>query len=121
MIRGVGLNPSTPIDALEPLLDDLEYVLILGDQPGLGRAVPSSGHAAGRLERARRMIEASGRRSLLGVDGGVTRDNIAEVAGLGADVIVSGSAIFDGTDAMANAAHMLDAVAAERGRRAGPG
>jgi len=111
VIRGVGLNPSTPIEAVEPLLDDLEYVLVLAVNPGWGgqSLLPGSER---RLERARRLIEDAGRPILLGLDGGVTRANIGQVAGWGADVIVSGSAIFDGGDVAANAAAMLEATRA---------
>lgn len=111
VIRGVGLNPSTPVEAIEPLLDDLEYVLVVAIDPGWGGQsfIPATER---RLERVRRLIEASGRRILLGVDGGVTQANVAHVAGLGTDIVVSGSAIFDGTDAAANTAFMLDAVRA---------
>jgi ribulose-phosphate 3-epimerase len=96
IVRGVGVNPSTPLEAVLPLIDELDYLLILAINPGWGGQafLPST---EGRLERARRMIEASGRPILLGVDGGVTMDNVAHVATLGADLIVSGSAIFDGT------------------------
>jgi ribulose-phosphate 3-epimerase len=121
VIRGVGLNPSTPIEAIEPLLDELDYVLVVAINPGWGGQsfLPAT---EGRLERARRLIEASGRPILLGVDGGVTRSNIGRVAGLGADIVVSGSAIFDGTDVSANAAFMLDAVGtAARSRAATEG
>jgi ribulose-phosphate 3-epimerase len=116
VIRGVGLNPSTPVEAVEPLLGDLEYVLVLAINPGWGGQtfVPST---EGRLERVRRLIEASGRRILIGVDGGVTRANVGRVAGLGADIVVSGSAIFDGTDVAANAAFMLDAIRTGTQRR----
>jgi ribulose-phosphate 3-epimerase len=109
VIRGVGLNPSTPVEAVEPLLGDLEYVLVVAINPGWGGQsfLPST---EGRLERVRRLIEASGRRILLGVDGGVTQANVGRVAGLGADIVVSGSAIFDGNDVAANAAYMLKAV-----------
>jgi ribulose-phosphate 3-epimerase len=110
IVRGVGLNPSTPLTAVEPLLDEVDYLLILAINPGWGGQsfLPST---AGRLETARRMIEASGRPILLGVDGGITRDNIAQVATLGADLIVSGSAIFDGTRGVADrAASMLEQV-----------
>lgn len=110
IVRGVAVNPSTPLAAIEPLLDELDYLLILAINPGWGGQtfLPST---EGRLEQARRMIQASGRPILLGVDGGVTRDNIAHVATLGADLIVSGSAIFDGTPGAAGrAASMLEQV-----------
>jgi ribulose-phosphate 3-epimerase len=118
VIRGVGLNPSTPVEAVEPLLGDLEYVLLVAINPGWGGQsfLPST---EGRLERVRRLIEASGRRILLGVDGGVTQANVGRVAGLGADIVVSGSAIFDGTDVAANAAFMLDAIRTRAQSRTG--
>jgi pentose-5-phosphate-3-epimerase len=61
------------------------------------------------------MIAGSGRNILLGVDGGITRDNIADVAALGVDSIVTGSAVFDGKAAEANAKFMLEA--AKKGAR----
>jgi ribulose-phosphate 3-epimerase len=113
VIRGIGLNPSTPVDAVEPLLDELDYLLIVAINPGWGgQSFVASTER--RLERARRLIEASGRPIVLGVDGGVTLANITHVATMGADIIVSGSAIFDGGDTAANAAGMLDAVRAAR-------
>ena len=114
LIRGVGLNPSTPVDAVEPLLDELDYLLVVAINPGWsGQSfLPSTER---RVERARQLIEASGRRILLGVDGGVTRANIGRVAQMGADIIVSGSAIFDGGDVAANVATMQEAVAAGAG------
>jgi ribulose-phosphate 3-epimerase len=111
IVRGVAVNPSTSLEVVRPLLGDVEYVLVLAVNPGWG----GQGFIAsteGRLEAARRMIEDSGREILLGVDGGVTRANIDRVARMGADVIVSGSAIFDGKAAAANAAFMLDQVRA---------
>ena len=84
-------------------------MLVLAVNPGWGGQafIPAT---EGRLEAARRLIEASGRRILLGVDGGVTRANVARVAALGADIVVSGSAIFDGSAAAENAMFMLDQV-----------
>ena len=105
IVRGVGLNPSTPLEQLEPLLDELEYVLILAIDPGWG-GQHFLDSTARRLERVREMIARSGRPVVLGVDGGVTRQNIDHVAGLGADVIVTGSAIFDGKAAAKNLAFM---------------
>jgi ribulose-phosphate 3-epimerase len=109
IVRGVAVNPGTPLEVLEPLLDELELILILAVNPGWGgqKFIAST---RGRLEKARRMIAASGREILLGVDGGITRDNIAEVAALGVDLIITGSAVFDGRAAEANARFMLEAV-----------
>ncbi|MFI5262641.1 MAG: ribulose-phosphate 3-epimerase [Candidatus Limnocylindrales bacterium] len=111
VVRGVGLNPSTPVEALEPLLEALDYILVLAINPGWsGQAfLPATAH---RLERCRALIEASGRPILLGVDGGVTRDNAAYAAGLGVDIVVSGSAIFDGSPAAPNARLMRETIAA---------
>lgn len=105
ILRGVALNPSTPLQAIEPLLDETDYVLVLAIDPGWGGQRFLEGTAR-RLDAARELIARSGRSIALGVDGGVTRDNIAAVAGLGADVIVTGSAVFDGRDAAANLALM---------------
>jgi ribulose-phosphate 3-epimerase len=109
IVRGVGLNPSTPMEALEPLLDDVDYVLVLAIDPGWGGQRFHDGTAR-RLDRARELIARSGRPIVLGIDGGVTRQNIAAVAALGADVIVTGSAVFDGRDAAANLRSMQAAV-----------
>jgi ribulose-phosphate 3-epimerase len=120
IVRGVAVNPSTPLEVLEPLLDEVDYILVLAVNPGWG-GQPFISTTARRVERVRRMVEESGNRILVGVDGAVTRDNIAEVAGLGADIIVSGSAIFDGKAAGDKLRFMLDAVAGggERAERTG--
>jgi ribulose-phosphate 3-epimerase len=109
IVRGVGLNPGTPLEVLEPLLDELELILILAVNPGWGgqKFIAST---RGRVEKAKLMIAASGREILLGVDGGITRDNLADVAALSVDLIVTGSAVFDGKAAEANAKFMLETV-----------
>jgi ribulose-phosphate 3-epimerase len=86
---------------VEPLLDDVELVLVLAVNPGWGgqRFAPGTEH---RLAAARELIERGGRSVMLGVDGGVTRENIGSIAAMGVDVIVAGSAVFDGGDAAAN-------------------
>ena len=118
IVRGVALTPSTPLEGLGPLMDELDYILILAVNPGWsGQPFPAS--AAERLRQTRRLIEASGREIALGVDGAVTQENMATITGLGTDVIVSGSAIFDGKAPAANLAAMLDLAA--RRQRAGTG
>ena len=76
IVRGVALNPGTPLEALEPLLDELEYILLLAVNPGWGgqKYIPST---TARIARVQRMIADSGKNIILGVDGGITKENIA--------------------------------------------
>ncbi len=99
--RGIALNPGTPVTAVEPLLDEVELVLVLAVNPGWGgqRFAPGTER---RLGAVRDLIDRSGRAVMLGVDGGVTRENVGLVAAMGVNVIVAGSAVFDGGDAAAN-------------------
>jgi ribulose-phosphate 3-epimerase len=99
--RGVALNPGTPVSAVEPLVDEAELVLVLAVNPGWGGQgfLPDTQR---RLEAVREIIERSGRNVMLGVDGGITRENVGAVARMGVDLIVTGSAVFDGGDAVAN-------------------
>jgi ribulose-phosphate 3-epimerase len=115
IVRGVALNPGTPLETLEPLLDELELILLLAVNPGWGGQTFATATPR-RLERARRMIEDTGHEILLGVDGGITRQNLGDVVGLGPDVIVTGSAIFDGKAPADNAKAMLESVAAAAGK-----
>ena len=110
IVRGVAVSPGTPLDVLEPLLDDLEYILVLSINPGWGGQRFHSGTTR-RLERVRSMIAATGRPILVGVDGGITKANVPQVLAAGPDIIVTGSAIFDGTSAVEeNARRMLAAL-----------
>ncbi|MBL8778762.1 MAG: ribulose-phosphate 3-epimerase [Acidimicrobiales bacterium] len=112
--RGVALLPGTPVSAIEPVLDLADYVLVLAVDPGWGGQKFAS-PTPERVAELRALIASSGHEVLVGVDGGVTRANIADVAATGADLIVTGSAVFDGVDPDGNARFMLDALA----RRAG--
>jgi len=107
--RGIVLNPGTPIESIRPLLDDLEIVFLLTVNPGWGgqEFIPAS---EGKLSRLREMITKSGRDILIGVDGGIKKNNIAAVAAMGVDIIVTGSAVFDGKDPAGNAKSMIEAV-----------
>jgi ribulose-phosphate 3-epimerase len=101
VVRGIALNPGTMVAAVEPLLDDVELVLVLAVNPGWGGQRFAS-NTERRLAEVRELIAHSGRRVMLGVDGGVTRENVASIAAMGVDLIVAGSAVFDGGDAEAN-------------------
>jgi ribulose-phosphate 3-epimerase len=99
LIRGAGckaglvFNPAAPLDVLEWVIDRVDLVLIMSVNPGFGgQAFIDS--ALRKTERARRLIEASGRDIRLEVDGGIKVDNIRRVADAGADTFVAGSAIF---------------------------
>lgn len=107
--RGVAIAPGTPLAWLEPLLGDVELVLVLGVIPGLAgqRLEPP---ALDRLARVCEMADGSG--VCVGFDGGVNRANIDRVVAAGAELVVSGSAVFDGGDAGANARLMLERAAA---------
>jgi ribulose-phosphate 3-epimerase len=109
LLRGVALSPGTPLAVLEPLLDELEVILLLAVNPGWGgqRFIPAT---RDRIARVKQMIAEAHREVLVTVDGGITRANIAEVARTGADIIVTGSAVFDGKAAEENAGSMLEAV-----------
>lgn len=109
LVRGIALNPGTPLEAIEPLLDEIDLVLLLAINPGWsGQSFLSSTLA--RLSRARQIVAGSGRPILVGVDGGITRANIGRLAGTGVDLVVTGSAIFDGHSPAANAAVMRAAL-----------
>jgi ribulose-phosphate 3-epimerase len=101
VMRGIALNPGPMVAAVEPLLDDVELVLVLAVNPGWGGQRFAS-NTERRLADVRELIAHSGRKVLLGVDGGVTRENVSSIAAMGVDLIVAGSAVFDGGDAEAN-------------------
>ncbi len=94
---GLVFNPAQPLDVLEWVIDKVDLVLIMSVNPGFGGQsfIPA---ALRKIERARRIIEASGRDIRLEVDGGIKVDNIRAVADAGADTFVAGSAIFGKPD-----------------------
>jgi ribulose-phosphate 3-epimerase len=95
---GVALNPATPVAAIEPVLDDVDLVLVMSVNPGYGGQafIPSS---LEKIAALRRMIDASGRTVDLEVDGGVNLETAPQVIAAGADVLVAGSATFRGGQA----------------------
>jgi ribulose-phosphate 3-epimerase len=103
LIRGEGcraglvFNPATPLDALEYVMDKVDLVLVMSVNPGFG-GQSFIASALKKIERARRLIDASGRDIRLEVDGGIKVDNIRAAADAGADTFVAGSAIFGADD-----------------------
>ena len=94
---GLVLNPATPLNILEHVMDKLDLILLMSVNPGFGGQsfIP---HTLKKIAAVRKLIDASGRDIMLQVDGGVKIDNIAEIAAAGADTFVAGSAIFGKPD-----------------------
>ena len=111
---GLAFNPATSLEALEYVIDKVDLVLIMSVNPGCG-GQSFLDSALKKIERARRLIEASGRDLRLEVDGGIKVQNIQRVAAAGADTFVAGSAIFGCADYQA----VIDAMRYEL-RRAAP-
>jgi ribulose-phosphate 3-epimerase len=94
---GLVFNPAAPIDVLEWVMDKIDLVLVMSVNPGFGGQAFIPG-ALRKIERIRKLIDASGRDIRLEVDGGIKTENIAQVARAGADTFVAGSAIFGQDD-----------------------
>ena len=94
---GIVLNPSTPLQSLDWILEDVDYVLIMSVNPGFGgqQFIPSS---LGKIRELRLKIEGRNLNTLIEIDGGVNENTIADIANAGADVFVAGSAIFGSHD-----------------------
>jgi ribulose-phosphate 3-epimerase len=108
---GLVFNPATPLNWLEHVIHDLDMVLLMSVNPGFGgqKFIES---ALGKLQQARRLIDASGRDIRLEVDGGVKTDNIGQIAAAGADTFVAGSAIFGSDDYAKTIAKMKSEISA---------
>jgi ribulose-phosphate 3-epimerase len=108
---GLVFNPASSLDVLEWTLDKIDLVLVMSVNPGFGGQSFIPG-ALRKIERVRRLIEASGRDVRLEVDGGIKVDNIRAAADAGADTFVAGSAIFGQRDYAAVIAAMRAQLAA---------
>ena len=106
---GLVLNPATPVNWLDHVLDKIDMVLLMSVNPGFGGQsfIPS---VLPKITRVREMIDRSGREIRLEVDGGVKVDNIGAVAAAGADTFVAGSAIFGSKDYRATIAAMREEI-----------
>ncbi len=109
ILRGLALNPGTPLEVIAPLIDELEMVFLLAVNPGWRgqKFIPST---ESRLEKLKEIISNAKKDILVGIDGGITHDNIADVAQMEADIIVTGSAVFDGKSPLENAKFIMSVV-----------
>ena len=113
----VAINPATPVCMLEPILCDLDMVLVMTVNPGFGgqRFIESS---LRKLRRLRRMCDEQGVNPAIEVDGGITARNAAEVAAAGANVLVAGSSVFGAADRAAAIAAIRTSGTSGTSRRA---
>ena len=120
LIRGEGcqaglvLNPATPVEVLDYVLEELDLVLLMSVNPGFGGQafIPST---LEKLRAVRERIDAIGKPIRLEIDGGVKPDNIGRIAAAGADAFVAGSAIFGQPDYASVIASMRAEIANARG------
>jgi ribulose-phosphate 3-epimerase len=94
---GVVLNPATPVESLDWIIEYVDLVLVMSVNPGFGGQafIPNS---LGKIQALRKRIDAQGLKALIQVDGGVSDKTIAPIAAAGAEVFVAGSAIFGSKD-----------------------
>ena len=116
-MAGVVLNPATPVALLEDVLEVADYVLLMSVNPGFGgqKLIPYV------LEKVRKLVGMRREKRLalpIEIDGGVHRDNLAEVVRAGCDWIVTGSAVFHSPDAEATVRQMREIAAGATAMRA---
>ena len=121
---GLVLNPATPLNHLDHVLDQLDLVLLMSVNPGFGGQafIPQTLAKIRRVrERLDRHAAETGRSIRLEVDGGVKADNIAAIAAAGADTFVAGSAVFGQRDADSGYRGALDALRSAAAHRSPAG
>ena len=108
---GVVINPATPVESLTEVLDMVNLVLVMSVNPGFGgqKFIPGALHKISRLAQIR---QQRGLNFRIEVDGGIGRDTVAQVVRAGAELLVAGSAVFDGHDITANTRSLLKAAQA---------
>ncbi|MFO8034610.1 MAG: ribulose-phosphate 3-epimerase [Candidatus Bipolaricaulota bacterium] len=106
-LAGITVRPNTPLEAVLPYLAQVERVLVMSVDPGFG----GQAFNQGSLERIRKLREAIGDREVtIAVDGGIGKDNIAQVVSAGGDIIVAGSSVFGTPDPRAAAWELREAA-----------
>lgn len=97
MMAGVTLNPHTPVSVLEEVICDVDLVMLMSVNPGFG-GQKFIEHAVDKTRRLRELIDRTGSKALIEIDGGVNRETGARLVAAGADVLVAGSAVFKAPD-----------------------
>ena len=94
-MAGVALNPATPLSAIEYVLPKVDMVLIMTVNPGFGgqKLIP---YTVDKVRDLRGLLEKSGNKADIEVDGGINLENVEALLAAGANIIVAGSAVFNG-------------------------
>jgi ribulose-phosphate 3-epimerase len=105
ILRGVSLNPDTPVNVVADVIDDVDIVLLLAVGPDTGKQnfISELPDKIAELKKTKEDV-------LIFVDGAIKKDNIAEVAAIGPNVIITGSAVFDGKDPAGNIKFMMETI-----------
>ena len=106
---GVVLNPSTPIQTLEWIIENVDYVLIMSVNPGFGGQAFIK-NSLEKIRKLREMIQQKELSTLIEIDGGVNEKTIADIAAAGVDAFVAGSAIFGSQDYQATISAMREKI-----------
>ncbi|MBQ2595315.1 MAG: ribulose-phosphate 3-epimerase, partial [Bacteroidaceae bacterium] len=108
MLAGVTLNPATPVSVLRDIICDVDLVLLMSVNPGFGgqKFIP---HTLTKVAELRDLINQSGSKALIEVDGGVNLETGAQLRKAGADVLVAGNYIFGASDPL-EACRLLSAL-----------
>jgi ribulose-phosphate 3-epimerase len=106
LLAGVAINPATPVSAIVPILGKVDMVLIMTVNPGFGgqKLIP---YTVDKVRELKKMIDESGNKVDIEVDGGVTTQNVEMLMDAGANIIVAGSSVFKG-DIEENVYRFLD-------------
>ncbi|MCM1153051.1 MAG: ribulose-phosphate 3-epimerase [Muribaculum sp.] len=97
MKAGVTICPATPVATLVDIIEDIDLALIMSVNPGFG-GQPFIEHSIKKVEELRRLIDATGSKAMIEVDGGVNAETGARLAAAGADILVAGSYVFNAPD-----------------------
>ena len=108
MKAGVAINPHTNVCLLEDVLGEIDLALVMSVNPGFGgqKFIPRS---VDKVRKLRQMIDASGSKCLIEIDGGVGEDNVAMLAEAGVDAFVAGSSVFGSKDPLKTISYMANA------------
>ena len=100
MLPAVTLNPSTPVELLRDVINEVHMVLLMSVNPGFGgqKFIPNT---LNKIKRLKALITETGSNAIIEIDGGVNDSTCAQIAEAGADVLVAGSAVFNAPDPLA--------------------